>query len=82
MASGPLTSWQIKGEKVETVTDFSFLGSRITLNGVCSHEINMVAPWKENYDKPRQHIKKQRHYFANKGSYNQSHGFSSSHVWM
>ena len=82
MASGPLTSWQIKGEKVETVTDFRFLGSRITLDGVCSHEINMLAPWKENCDKPRQHIKKQRHYFANKGSCNQSHGFSSSHVWM
>ena len=82
MASGPLTSWQIKGEKVETVTDFRFLGSRITLDGVCSHEINMLAPWKENCDKPRQHIKKQRHYFANKGPSSQSHGFSSSHVWM
>ena len=42
----------------------------------------MLAPWKESYDKPRQHIKKQRHHFANKGAYNQSCGFSSSHVWM
>ena len=82
MASGPLTSWQMEGEKVETVTDFHFLGSRITSDSVCSHEINMLAPWKKSYDQPRQHIKKQRHYFANKDSYNQSYGFSSSHVWM
>ena len=82
MAFGPLMSWQIKGGKVETVTDFSFLGSRITLDGVCSHEINMLAPWKENYDKPRQHTKKKRHHFADKGLSSQNYGFSSSHVWM
>ena len=63
MASGPITSWQIDGETMEIVTDFIFLGSKITADGNCSHEIKTLAPWK----KPRKHIKKQRHYFANKG---------------
>ena len=68
MASGPITSWQIDGQTVETMTDFIFLGSRITADGDCSHEIKkMLAPWKKSYDQPRQHIKKQRHYFADKG---------------
>ena len=80
MASGPITSWQMDGEKMEIVTDFIFLGSKITADGDCSHEIKMLAPWKKSYDQPRQHIKKQRHYFANKSS--QSFGFPSSHVWM
>ena len=66
---------------METVTDFIFLGSKITADGDCSHEIKTLAPWK-NYDKPRQLIKKQRHYFVNKGPSSQSYGFSSSHVWM
>ena len=66
MASGPITSWQIDGETVETVTDFIFLGSKITADGDCSREIKTLAPWKNSYDQPRQHIKKQRHYFANK----------------
>ena len=80
MASGPITSWQ-KGEEVETVIDFIFLGSKITADGDCSHEIKkMFAPWKKSYDKPRQHIKKQKHYFANKGPSSQSYGFSSAHV--
>ena len=80
MASGPITSWQIDGE---TVADFIFLGSEMTVEGDCSHEIlKMLAPWKESYDQPRQHIKKQRHYFVNKGSSSQGYGFSSSHVWM
>ena len=82
MASGPITSWQKDGETVETVTDFIFLGSKITADGDCSHEIKMLAPWKKSYDKPRQHIKKQRHYFANKGPSSQGCGFSSGHVWM
>ena len=82
MASGPITSWQIDGETMETVADFIFLGSKITADGDCSHEIKMLAPWKKSYDQPRQHIKKQRHYFANKGPTNQSYGFSSSHIWM
>ena len=58
MASGPITSWQIDGETMETVTDFIFLGSKITVDGDCSHEIKKIAPWKKTYDKPRQHIKK------------------------
>ena len=82
-ASGPITSWQIDGETVETVTDFIFGGSKITADGDCSHEIKRcLAPWKKSYDQPRQHIKKQRHYFANKDLSSQGYGFSSSHVWM
>ena len=69
--------------KVETVVDFISLLSKITADGDRSHEIKkMHAPWKKSYDKPRQHIKKQRHYFANKGPSSQSYGFSSSHVRM
>ena len=82
MASSPITSWQIDGETVETVADFIFLGSKITLDGDCSHEIKMLTPWKESYDQPRQHIKKQRYYFVNKGLSSQGYGFSSGHVWM
>ena len=82
MASGPITSWQIVGETVETVTDFIFGSSKITADGDCSHEIKTLAPWKKSYDQPRQHIKKQRHYFANKGLSSQGYGFSSGHVWM
>ena len=75
MAFGPMTSWKTDGEKMETVTDFIFLGSRISADDDCSHEI-------KSCDQPRQHIKKQRHHFANKGPCSQSYGFSSSHVWM
>ena len=83
MASGPITSWQIDRETVETVTDFIFRGSKITADGDCSPEIKKTfAPWKKSYDQSRQHIEKQRHYFANKGPSSQSYGFSSSHVWM
>ena len=82
MASGPITSWQIDGETVETATDFILRGSKITAGGDCSHEIKTFAPWEESYDQPTQHIKKQRHYFAKKGPSRQGYGFSSSHVWM
>ena len=82
VASSPITSWQIDGETVETVTDFILLGSKILADGDCSHQIETLTPWKKSYDKPSQHIKKQRHYFANKGLYSQSYGFFSSHVWM
>ena len=82
MASDPITSWQIDGETVETVSDFIFWGSKITADGDYSHEIKTLTPWKETYDQPRQHIKKQRHYFANKGPSSQSYSFSSSHVCM
>ena len=67
MASGPITSWHIDGEKLETVSDFIFLGSKITADGDCSHEIKTLAPWKKSFDQPRQHIQKQRRYFASKG---------------
>ena len=82
MASGLITLWQIDGDTMETVTDFIFLGSKNIAHGDCSREIKRLAPWKKIYDKPRQHIKKQRHYFADKGPSSQSYGFSSSHVWM
>ena len=80
MASGPITLWQIDEENMETVTDFIFLGFKITVDGDCSHEIKkMLAPWKKSYDKTRQHIKKQKHCcFAEKGHYRQSYGISSS----
>ena len=67
MASGPMTSGQIDEETMETVTDFLFLGSKITADGDPSHEIKMSVPWKKSYDQPRQHIKKQRRYFADRG---------------
>ena len=67
MAPGPITSWQIDGETVETVSDFILGGS---------------SPWKEIYDQPKQYIKKQRHYFADKGLSSQGYDFSSGHVWM
>ena len=79
-ASGPVTSWQIAEETVETVADY-FLGSKITADD-CSNEIESLTPWKESYNQPRQHIKKHRHYFANKGPSSQGYGFSSGHVWM
>ena len=83
MASGPITSWQIDGATVETVTDFIFLGSKITADGDCSHEIKRhLLLGKKSYDQPRQHIKKQRHNFADKVPSSESYGFSSSHVWM
>ena len=79
MASSPITSWEIDGETMETVRDFIFWDSKITADDDCSHEIKRHLLLGR---KPRQHIKKQRHYFANKGPSSQSYGFSSSHVWM
>ena len=67
MASGLITSWQVDGETMETVTHFVFSGPKITVNGDYSHEIKKtLAPWKKSYDQPRQHIKKQRHYLPTK----------------
>ena len=81
VASGPITSWEIDGEIVETVADFIVWSSKITADGDCSHEIKMtLTPWEKSYDQPRQHIKKQRCYFANKGPSSQGYGFSISHV--
>ena len=77
MASGPITLWQIDGE---TVADFIFLGSKITADGDCSHEIKRCLLLEGKFDQPREHIEKQRHYFVNKGPSSQGYGFSSSHV--
>ena len=82
VACGPITSWQIDGDTMETVTDFILGGFKITKDGYCSCEIKTLAPWRKSYDKPRQHIKKQRHYFVNKVPYRPSYGFFSSHEWM
>ena len=84
MASGPITSWQIDGETVETMADFIFLGFKITVDGDCSHEIKrrLLLGRRVIYDQPRQHIKKQRHYFVNKGPSSQGYSFSSGHAWM
>jgi len=79
MASSPITSWQMDEETVETVAGFIFVGSKITADGDCSHDIKRGLLLGR---KVRQLIKKQRHYFANKGPSSQGYGFSSSHVWM
>ena len=81
MASGPITSWLTDGKTMETVTDFIFLGSKINTDGDCSHEIKRcLLHGRKVVDKPRQSIKKQKHYFADKGPSSQRYGFSSSHV--
>ena len=83
MASGPITSWQIDGETMETVRDFIFLGSKITVDGDISHEIKrcllLGRKAMTNLDKV---LKKQGSHLTDKGLYSQSYGFSSSHVWM
>ena len=81
MVSSPITSWQINGETVETVT--LLWGAPKSLQMVITAmKLKDACSWKESYDQPRQHIKKQRHYFANKGPSSQGYGFSSGHVWM
>ena len=84
MASGPITSWQIDGETMETVPDFIFLGSRITADGDYSHEIKrrLLLGRKVMTNLFKQHIQKQRHYFVNKHLSSQSYGSSRSHVCM
>ena len=82
MASSPIISWQIQGGEMQTMTDFLFLDSKITVDDDCCHEFKTLAPWKESYDQLRPCIKKQRHHFANKGPYSQSYDFCSSHVWI
>ena len=82
MASGSITSWQIDGETVETVADLILGGSKITVDGDFSHEIKRRLLLGRKADQPTQHIKKERHYFTDKGPYRQSNGFSSCHVWM
>ena len=82
MASIPITSWQVDRETVETVTDFIFLGSKITADGDCSHEIKRHLVFGRKTMTNLDIIKKQRPHFASKSLYSQSYGFSSSHVWM
>ena len=82
MASGPITSWEIDGETVETVTDFIFGGSKITADGDCSHEIKRCLLFGRKVMTNLDSILKSRHYFANKGPSSQGYGFSCGHVWM
>ena len=82
MASGPITSWQIDGETVETVADFIFGASKITADGDCSHEIKRPLLLERDVMVNLDSILKSRHYFVNKGPSSQGYGFSISHVWM
>ena len=83
MASGPITSWQIDGETVEILTDFIFLGSKITVDSSYSHQIKRcLLLGRKAVTKLDRVLKKQRHYFGDKGPSSPSYGFSSSHVWM
>ena len=83
MASSPMTSWETDGETMETVSDFIFWGSKITADGDCSHEIKRcLLLGRKVVTSYRQHIEKQRYYFANKGPSSQGYSFSRGHVWM
>ena len=82
MASGAITSWQIDGDIMETVTDFNFLGSKISADSDCNHEIKRRLLFGRKAMTNLESILNSRHYFANKGLSNQSYGFSSSHAWM
>ena len=84
MTSSPITAWQIEGGKVEVVTDFLFLGSKITANGDFSHEIrsSLIASWQQSDDRLRQCAEKQKHYSADKDLYSQGCGFPSGHIQL
>ena len=82
VGSGPITSWQMDGETVETVADFIFLGSKITADGDCSHEIKRCLLLGRKVMTNLDSILKSRHYFVSKGPSSQGYGFSSGHVWM
>ena len=82
MASGLITSWQIDGETVETVKDFILRGSKSLSMVTTAMKLKDACSLGKSYDQPRQHIKKQRHYFVNKGASGQGYSFSSGHVWM
>ena len=82
MTSGPIISWQIDGETVETVADFIILGSKVTADGDWSHETKRPLFLGRKVMTNLDSIKKQRHYFVHKGPSSQGYGFSSSHVWM
>ena len=79
MVSGPISSWQIDGE---TVRDLFSWAPKLLKMVTATMKLKVIAPWKKSYDKPRQRIKKQRHYFTSKGPSSQGYGFSSGHVWM
>ena len=82
MASGPITSWEIDGETVETVSNFIFWAPESLQMVTATMKLKDAYSWKESYDQPGQHIEKQRHYFSNKGPSSQGYGFSCGHVWM
>ena len=82
MTSDPITSWEIDGETVETVTDFIFWAPKSLQAVSAAMKVKTLAPWRKSYDQPRQYVKKQRHDFANKGLSSQNCGFISSHVLM
>ena len=82
MASSPITSWHIDGEKLQTVTDLISLGSKVTADGDCSHEIKRHSLLGRKAMTNLDSMLKNRHYFANKGLSSQGYGFSNSHVWM
>ena len=82
MAYGPITSWEIDGETVETVSDFIFGTPKSLQVVIAAMKLKDTYSLEEKYDQPGQHVKKQRHYFANKGPSSQGYGFSSGHVWM
>ena len=82
MASSPITSWQIDGETMETVRDFLSWALNSLQMVTAAMKLTDTCSLEEKLEKPRQHIKKQRHYFADKGTSSQSYGFSSSRVWM
>ena len=82
MSSGPITSWEIDGETMETVSDFILGGSEITVDGDCSHEIKRHLLLRRKVMTNLDSILKSRDYFANQGPSSQGYGFSSSHVWM
>ena len=82
MVSGPISSWEIDGERVETVTDFIFGAPKSLQMVTAVRKLKDTSPWKKSSDQYKQHMKKQRHYFADKGPSSQTCGFSGSHVWM
>ena len=83
IASGPITSWEIDGEAVETTRDtIFFLAPKSLQKVIAAMKLKDTYSLDKSYDQPRQHIKKQRHYFADKGPYGQGYGFSSGHVWI
>ena len=82
MASGPITSWKIDGETVRIVRDYSFGLQNFYRWWMQPWNEETLAPWEKSYDQPRQHFKKQRHIFVNKGPSSQNYVFSSNHVWM